>query len=78
MEWSARIVTDPGTCGGRSRIKGTRIIVDFLLGLKAAGWSEERILENYPHLMREDLQAVFAYAQSILGDESFAPVTRAG
>ena len=78
MEWSERIVTDAGICGGRPRVKGTRISVEFLLGLKAAGWSEEQILEDYPHLTREDLQAVFAYAQSILEDESFVPVARAG
>ena len=78
MESSERIVTDAGTCGGRPRVKGTRITVEYLLGLKAAGWSEERILENYPHLTLEDLQAVFAYAQSILEDESFVPVARAG
>jgi len=78
MEWSTRIVTDAGTCGGRPRVKGTRISVEFLLGLKAAGWSEERILADYPHLIRDDLQAVFAYAQFILGDESFVPVARAG
>ena len=78
MNWSERIVTDLGTCGGRPRVKGTRISVEFLLGLKATGWSEEQILDNYPHLVREDLQAVFAYAQSILEDESFVPVARAG
>ena len=78
MQWSDRIITDVGTCGGRPRIKGTRITVEFLLGLKAAGWSEEQILDSYPHLTREDLKAVFAYAQSILEDESFVPVARAG
>ncbi len=76
MDWNERIVTDANTCGGRPRIKGTRISVEFLLGLKAAGWNEEQILENYPHLTRDDLQAVFAYAQSILADESFLPLTR--
>jgi uncharacterized protein (DUF433 family) len=78
MDWSERIVTDAGICGGRLRIKGTRMSVEFLLGLKAAGWSEEQILDNYPHLTRDDLQAVFAYAQSILEDESFVPLARAG
>lgn len=78
MEWTERITTDPGTCGGRPRIKGTRISVEFLLGLKASGWSGARILENYPHLTREDLQAMFAYAQSILEDESIVPLARAG
>ena len=78
MEWSERITTDAGTCGGRPHIKGTRISVEFLLGLKAAGWTEEHILENYPHLTREDLHATCAYAQSILEGESFVPVPRAG
>ena len=78
MNWRERIVTDADTCGGRPRIKGTRITAEFLLGLKATGWTEEQILDDYPHLAREDLQAVFAYAQTILEDESFVPVTRAG
>lgn len=75
MDWTNRIVTDPDVCGGRPRIKGTRITVEFLLGLKAAGWSEQRILENYPHLAADDLQAVFAYAEAIIKDETFIPVT---
>ena len=78
MEWSERITTDAGACGGRPRIKGTRISVEFLLGLKASDWSEARTLENYPHLAREDLQAMFAYAHSILEDASFVPIARAG
>lgn len=61
MDWNERIVTDENTCSGRPRIKNTRISVEFLLSLKAAGWSEGQILENYPHLTRGDLQAVFAY-----------------
>lgn len=77
MYWTERITTDAGICGGRPHIKGTRISVGFLLGLKAAGWSEERILENYPHLTREDLLAAFAYAQSILEEETVAPMPRA-
>ena len=75
MDWTDRIVTDTDICGGRPRVKGTRIPVEFLLGLKAAGWSEEQILENYLNLTREDLQAVFAYAQAILQDEAFIPTT---
>ena len=76
MEWSDRIVSDPDTCGGRLRIKGTRIAVEFVFGLKTAGWTESQILENYPHLTLDDLRAAFAYAQSILQDESFVPVAR--
>lgn len=73
MEWTKRIVTDAEVCGGRPRVKGTRLSVEFLLGLKAAGWTEQQILENYPHLTVDDLHAVFAYAQAIIQDESFIP-----
>lgn len=73
MDWKERIVTDPEVCGGRPRVKGTRLTVEFLLGLKAAGWSEEDILDDYPHIKREDLQAVYAYAEVIMQDESFLP-----
>lgn len=75
MELANRIVTDPDVCGGRPRIKGTRVTVEFLLGLKAAGWTEQQILENYPHLTVDDLQAVFAYAEAVIKDETFIPAT---
>ena len=51
--------------------KGTRLTVEFLLGLKASGWSEQMILENYLHITEVDLRAVFAFAQSLIGEESF-------
>lgn len=76
MNWRQRIVTDVDTCAGRPRIKGTRIAVEFLLGLKSTGWTEEHILDNTPQLTREDLQAVFAYVQTILEDESYVPVAQ--
>ena len=71
MDWKDHIETDPDICGGRPRIKGTRLTVEFLLGLKAAGWSEARILENYPHIADDDLRAVFAFAQELIEQEKF-------
>ncbi len=76
MNWRQRIVTDADTCGGRPRNKGTRIAVEFLLGLQSTGWTEEHILDNYPPLALEDLRAVFAYVQTILEDESYVPVAQ--
>jgi len=38
--------------------KGTRLSVDFLLGLLAEGWTKSRILENYPQMIYEVLQVV--------------------
>ncbi|MGQ0622136.1 MAG: DUF433 domain-containing protein [Panacagrimonas sp.] len=71
MNWNNRIETDPEICGGRPRIKGTRLTVEFLLGLKAAGWSEALILENYPHVTDDDLRAVFAFVQALIEEEKY-------
>lgn len=53
-----RIEIDPKKMGGKPVIKGTRIPVHFILELLANGWSLEDILENYPQLTREDLEAL--------------------
>ena len=71
MDWMYHIETDPDICGGRPRIKGTRLTVEFLLGLKASGWTEAQILENYPHIADEDLRAVFAFVQLLIEQEKF-------
>lgn len=76
MDWKSRIESDPAICGGRPRVKGTRLTVEFLLGLKAAGWPETQILDEYPHLVAEDLRAVFAFAQSMIEEETYLPLTR--
>jgi uncharacterized protein (DUF433 family) len=71
MDWQGRIVTTPDTLFGRPRIAGTRIGVDFVLELLASGWSSQRILDEYPHLKADDLQAVFAFVRDCLKDEEF-------
>ncbi|WP_291995422.1 DUF433 domain-containing protein [Candidatus Accumulibacter sp. ACC003] len=71
MDWRERIVSDPDTLFGKPRIKGTRIGVALVLDLLASGWSEVQILEIYPHLQAEDLQAVFAFVRDCLQDETY-------
>lgn len=66
MNWQAHIHSDPEILAGKPVVKGTRLSVDFILGLLAGGWSEAQILENYPGLRHESLQAVFAYASDSL------------
>jgi uncharacterized protein (DUF433 family) len=73
MTWREHIHSDPAILGGKPVVRGTRLAVDFLLGLLAEGWSPEQVLENYPHLTADGLRAVFAYASEILHDESFYP-----
>ncbi len=76
MNWHDHIEATPDTLGGKPRVKGTRLGVVFLLDLFAAGWTAEEVLENYPHLTAEALQAVFAFAAEMTGDVRFLPIER--
>ena len=58
----ARITQDPNVMGGRPCIRGLRVTVGTVLGLLAAGHSEDQILEAYPYLERDDIRAALAYA----------------
>ena len=59
MSWQDYIHADPEVLLGKPVVKGTRLSVEFLLGLFAAGWTQEQVLENYPSLTSEALRAVF-------------------
>jgi uncharacterized protein (DUF433 family) len=57
-----RITFDPQVMGGKPCIRGLRVTVGTVLGLLAAGHSQEDILKAYPYLEREDIQEALAYA----------------
>ncbi len=57
-----RITIEPGKCGGRPCIRGTRLRVVDVLELLAAGASHEEILADYSFLEAADIQAVLLYA----------------
>ena len=57
-----RITFDPQVMGGKPCIRGLRVTVGMLVGLMAAGHSEQTILESYPYLEKEDLRHALAYA----------------
>jgi uncharacterized protein (DUF433 family) len=68
MNWKDYIVADAAVLGGKPAVKGTRISVEFIIQRLAQGWTERELLENYPRLTAEHLQAVFAYLQECLED----------
>ncbi|MBC7264344.1 MAG: DUF433 domain-containing protein [Chloroflexi bacterium] len=70
MDWRDYIHSDPEILLGKPVVKGTRLAVDFILGLFAAGWTEKQVLENYPTLTPKALQAVFAFAAECMHEES--------
>jgi uncharacterized protein (DUF433 family) len=62
MGWEERIVVDPAVRSGKPFIKGTRITVYDVLEYLAGGMSEDRILSDFPDLVREDIRAALAFA----------------
>ena len=71
VNWQDYIVSDKDILLGKPTIKGTRISIDHILGLMAQGWNEDAILENFPSLNKEHLQAVFAYIHDCMKDGLF-------
>lgn len=57
-----RITFDPAVMGGKPCIRGMRVTVGTVLSLLASGKSRERILQAYPYLEPEDLDAALTYA----------------
>ena len=68
-----RIALDPEVLAGKPVVRGTRLSVEFVIGLMADGWSEGDILANYPGLTHDDIIACFAYARDALSSEKVFP-----
>ena len=68
-----RITLDPAVLTGKPVVRGTRLSVDFIIGLMADGWSEAAILGNYPGMTREDIAACLAYARDVVKSEKVYP-----
>ena len=74
MQWSDRIVVDPEILAGKPVIRGTRLAVELILELLAAGQSEDDLLANYPGLTREDILACLSYASHLVHEYKAYPI----
>ena len=72
--WPDHITSDPQVLAGKPVVRGTRLAVDFILGLFASGWTQDQVLQNYPSLTPDALKAVFAYAAEALHEDVIIPV----
>ena len=68
-----RITLDRAVLAGKPVIRGTRLSVEFIIGLMADGWGEADILANYPGITHEDILACLAYARDTLSSEKVYP-----
>jgi uncharacterized protein (DUF433 family) len=73
-DWEERIVVDPKILAGKPVIRGTRLSVEFILGLLANDWSIQQVLDEYPQLKREDIIAVLKYATEMVKEEKAYPI----
>lgn len=78
MNWGNYIHSDPDILVGKPVIRGTRLSVEFILGLFFTGWTEQQIFENYPTLNQDSLRAVFAFTSECMRDMTMyaIPISR--
>jgi len=70
----ARITVNPKILVGKPTIRGLRISVTQVLDALAAGVPTQELLEEYPDLELEDIQAVLLYAAELVSEERVYPV----
>jgi uncharacterized protein (DUF433 family) len=72
-----RITANREILGGKPIIRGTRISVEFILELLASGVTDVEILQDYPHLTKEDIRACLEYAAHSMKNEILLDLERA-
>ena len=70
-----RIVINPKVMVGKPIIRGTRLTVQYILGLLARGATIDEILQEYEGLNHKDILACFMFATEALEDTAFVPLT---
>ncbi len=74
---TGRIEMNPAVMMGKPVIKGTRITVELILRKLAEGETEKELLEDYPHLTRDDIRAAIAYGAASVAHEEVVPLSTA-
>jgi uncharacterized protein (DUF433 family) len=70
-----RIVTDPRILAGKPVVKGTRIPVELVLKYLAYDPDTKPLFEAFPRLTMEDVKACLAFAQELVEEEEFFPLS---
>jgi uncharacterized protein (DUF433 family) len=68
--WQERITRDPEIMVGKPCIRGTRITVELILRELGAGDSPADLIDSYPQLTRDDVQAALAFAADYVQHET--------
>jgi uncharacterized protein (DUF433 family) len=74
VRWQERIVIAPDLHHGEPCIKGTRIPITMIVGSLADGMEQGEILDAYPQLTVEDIQATLDYVAEVIRQDVLAPL----
>jgi len=74
IDWHKFVTVDPEVHHGEACIKETRVPVSMIVGSVADGMSFDEIVDAYPQLKKESVQAALAYAADIVRQEVFLPL----
>ena len=73
IDWREYITIDPDIHHGDPCIKGTRIPVTTIVGSLADGMSARDVIEAFPQVTPEDVQAALAYAADVMRQDVILP-----
>ena len=75
IDWRKYFTSDPKVCHGQLCAKGTRVFVTNILDSLAEGSTPEEILQSFPTLSPEHIEAAIAYAAELAREESLLPLS---
>jgi uncharacterized protein (DUF433 family) len=78
MNLALRIESNPSIMMGKPIIKGTRITVELIVRKLGEGATVESLLDGYPSLKRDDIQAALIFAAESLAHEEYVSVAAKG
>lgn len=74
-DWRQHLNADPNVCHGQLCASGTRVLVTVILDSIAEGSTRDEILQSYPSLRPEHIDAALAYAAELAKEESLIPLS---
>ena len=74
VAWQEFLRSEPQICGGEICASGTRIPVTVILDSLVEGASKEEILNSYPALRLNHINAALAYAAELAHEERLVPI----
>ena len=77
MDWRDLIYSNPNIYGGKPIFVDSRITVEMVLDLMAAGWTLAEMVDEYPGIKADYLTAAAAFAAEMIHDEEALARSRA-